>query len=170
MYCELHAKTNFSFLEGASHPDEIVRQAAEMGCRAVAITDRAGLAGIVRAHIAAKEAGIKLVIGAEIEPGDSLPVVLWATDRASYGRLCRLITRGRRRAEKGRCSLAFADVAEHAEGLLAGVIPRLQRPGELLPHLREYRALFGDRGYLLCELYFGPNDRRRREWLCELSR
>lgn len=170
MYCELHAKTNFSFLEGASHPDEIVRQAAEMGCRAVAITDRAGLAGIVRAHIAAKEAGIKLVIGAEIEPEDSPPIVLWATDRASYGRLCRLITLGRRRAEKGRCSLSFADVAEHAEGLLAGVIPRARRPDALLSRLQEYRALFGDRGYLLCELYFGSNDRRRREWLCELSR
>ncbi|GAB4139645.1 MAG: hypothetical protein Kow0040_27860 [Thermogutta sp.] len=170
MYCELHAKTNFSFLEGASHPDELVRQAAEIGCRAVAITDRAGLAGIVRAHIAAKEVGIKLVIGAEIEPDDSLPVVLWATDRASYGRLCRLITLGRRRAEKGRCVLSFADVAEHAEGLLAGVIPRLQGPGALLPRLREYRDLFGDRGYLLCELYFGSNDRRRREWLHELSR
>lgn len=170
MYCELHAKTNFSFLEGASHPDELVRRAAEIGCPAVALTDRASLAGVVRAHIAAKEVGIKLVIGAEIEPEDSLPVVLWATDRASYGRLCRLITLGRRRAEKGRCTLSFADVAEHAEGLLAGVIPRLQRPDAVLPRLREYRDLFGDRGYLLCELYFGPNDRRRREWLHELSR
>ncbi len=170
MYCELHAKTNFPFLEGASHPDELVRRAAEIGCHAVAITDRASLAGIVRAHIAAKEVGIKLVVGAEVEPKDSLSVVLWASDRASYGRLCRLITVGRRRAEKGCCTLSFADLADHAEGLLAGVIPRLQRPDALLPRLREYRDLFGDRGYLLCELYFGPNDRRRLEWLRELSR
>ncbi len=81
-YAELHAKTNFSFLEGASHPDELVRRAAELGYYALAITDRNSLAGVVRAHGAAKEAGLKLIIGAEITPDDAPPVVLWATDRA----------------------------------------------------------------------------------------
>ncbi len=121
-YAELHAKTNFSFLEGASHPDELVGRAAELGYAALAITDRNSLAGVVRAHQAAKEAGLKLLVGAEITPEDAPPVVLWATDRAAYGRLARLITRGRRRAEKGQCSLTLDNVAEHAAGLLAGVI------------------------------------------------
>src|SRR6185503_5688932 len=120
-YAELHCKTNFSFLEGASHPDELVRQAAELGYRALAVTDRNSLAGVVRAHIAAKEVGLPLVIGAEITPVDAPPVVLCATDRASYGRLCRLITRGRRQAEKGECLLTVADVAEFAVGLVAGI-------------------------------------------------
>ncbi len=118
-YAELHAKTNFSFLEGASHPDELVRRAAELEYVALAVTDRNSLAGVVRAHGAAKDLGLKLLIGAEITPHDAPPVVLLATDRAAYGRLARLITRGRRRAEKGACRLSFDDVAEHAEGLIA---------------------------------------------------
>ena len=122
-YAELHAKTNFSFLEGASHPDEIVGRAAELGYAALAITDCNSLAGVVRAHVAAKEVGLKLLIGAEIAPEDAPPVVLLATDRAAYGRLASLITRGRRRAEKGECCLTFQDIAESAEGLLACVIP-----------------------------------------------
>ena len=79
MYAELHGKTNFSFLEGASHPDELVCRAAELGYRALAVTDRNSLAGVVRAHGAAKEEGLKLIIGAEITPDDAPPVVLWAT-------------------------------------------------------------------------------------------
>jgi len=121
-YAELHAKTNFSFLEGASHPDELVERAAELGYAALAITDRNSLAGVVRAHVAAKDTGLKLLVGAEITPEDAPPVVLLPTDRAAYGRLASLITRGRRRAEKGECSLTFADVAEMSEGILACVL------------------------------------------------
>ncbi|MFO0897238.1 MAG: error-prone DNA polymerase [Pirellulales bacterium] len=121
-YAELHAKSNFSFLEGAAHPDELAEQAAVLGYQALAITDRASLAGVVRAHGAAKPLGLKLLIGAELHPVDAPPVVVWATDRAAYGRLARLITVGRRRAAKGECHLLFADIAEHAEGLLAGVM------------------------------------------------
>src|SRR3990172_7844066 len=130
-YAELHAKSNFSFLEGASHADELVRQAAELGYCALAVTDRNSLAGVVRAHIAAKEAGLPLVIGAEITPTDAPPVVLWATDRAAYGRLCRLITRGRRRAPKG--------VLAHA-GRRRGVCGGFARGGG------EWRARFSERG------------------------
>ncbi|MAT68608.1 MAG: error-prone DNA polymerase [Planctomycetaceae bacterium] len=122
-YAELHCYTNFSFLEGASHADELVAAAAELGYRALAVTDRNTLAGVVRAHVAAKEAGLKLLVGAEITPVDAPPVVLWAADRAGYGRLSRLITVGRRRAAKGACELTLADVAEHAAGLVAGVLP-----------------------------------------------
>src|SRR4051812_33441553 len=120
-YAELHCKTNFSFLEGVSHSDELVVRANELGYAALAITDRESLAGVVRAHTAAKEAGLKLIIGAEVYPTDAAPAVLWATDRKSYGRLSRLLTIGRRRAEKGKCQLTIADIAEHAEGLVVGV-------------------------------------------------
>ena len=121
-YAELHCKTNFSFLEGASHPDELVARAIELDYTALAITDRNSLAGVVRAYSAAKETSFKLIVGAEITPIDAPPVVLWATDRKAYGRLARLITVGRRAAPKGACRLTFDEIAAHAEGLLAGVV------------------------------------------------
>ena len=121
-YAELHCRTNFSFLEGASHPDELVQTAVGLGYRALAITDRNSLAGVVRAHVAAKAAGLKLLIGAEVTPVDAPPAVLLATDRAAYGRLCRLLTRGRRNAPKGECRLTLDDLADHAGGLLACVV------------------------------------------------
>src|SRR5262249_38265699 len=111
----------FSFLEGASHADELVTRAKELRYAALAVTDRESLAGVVRAHMAAKETGLKLLIGAEIHPTDAAPVVLWAIDRKSYGRLSRLLTVGRRRAEKGECRLTLEDIAQHAEGVIAGV-------------------------------------------------
>src|SRR5262249_7755986 len=117
-YAELHAKTNFSFLEGASHPDELVAHAAELGYGALAVADRDSLAGVVRAHTAAKSVGLKLLIGAEVHPQDAPAVVLLATNRAAYGRLARLLSTGRRRAPKGQCELRLDDVAEHAAGLL----------------------------------------------------
>ena len=113
-------------------PTNWSRRAAELGYAALAVTDRNSLAGVVRAHAAAKDAGLKLLVGAEITPDDAPPLVLLATDRAAYGRLARLITRGRRRAEKGECRLRFDDVAECAEGLIAGVLTTgsLSRAGE----------------------------------------
>src|SRR5437773_1789847 len=119
-YAELRCRTNFTFLEGASHPDELVARAAELGHAALAVTDRNSLAGVVRAHVAAKEVGLRLIVGAEITPSDAPPVLLWATDRAAYGRLARLLTLGRRAAPKGECYLTFDDIAAHAGGLLAG--------------------------------------------------
>ena len=184
MYSELHCRTNFSFLEGASHPDELVNRATELGYHALAITDRESLAGVVRAHVAAKATGLKLLIGAEITPCDAPPVILLAIDRAGYGRLSRLLTIGRRRAVKGACELQFADIAEHHAGLLAVVkvesgkrksgvkkpqIPdRKSQIANLDPFL--YREVFGDRCYWLAELHCGPNDALRlRRWV-ELSR
>lgn len=198
-YAELHAKTNFSFLEGASHPEELVRRAAELGYAALAITDRNSLAGVVRAHGEAKEAGVKLLVGAEITPDDASPVVLLAMDRRGYGRLARLITLGRRRAEKGQCQLNMADVADHAEGLIACVIGnangnaaggqtredlRAVRAGQETPMttprariasrpaidaLQIYREAFPGRCYLLAELDRGPDDRRRLATLEEYA-
>ena len=161
-YAELHCRTNFSFLEGASHPDELVAQAAALGYTALAITDRASLAGVVRAHVAAKEAGLKLIIGAQVEPQDAPPVLLWATDRTAYGRLSQLLTLGRRHAPKGECQLTFDDIARFADGLLAGV---LLRPTHSAPsliaeaELCSYREVFVDRCYAVAELHREQNDR-----------
>src|SRR5262245_12840961 len=160
-YFELHCKTNFSFLEGASHPDELVAEATRLGYAGMAVTDRNSLAGAVRAHVAARGAGLKLVIGAEITPTDAGPILLWAMDRGGYGRLCRLLTRGRRQAPKGQCRLAFADVAEHADGLLLGVLS--PSDGELPSDLPRWREVFLDRTYAVAELHRSPGDSRRLE-------
>src|SRR5262247_1179159 len=99
-YAELHCLTNFSFLRGASHPEELVARAAALGYAALALTDECSLAGAVRAHMAAKGLGLKLLVGTEIEVERSKFVFL-ATDRRAYGAICALITTGRRRAKKG---------------------------------------------------------------------
>jgi error-prone DNA polymerase len=174
-YAELHCLTNFSFLRGASHPAELVVRAAELGYAALAITDRNSLAGVVRAHLAARQHGLRLLIGAEITPEDAPPVVLLATDRAAYGRLARLITAGRLRVRKGACRLYFADVAEHAEGLLALVVPPMHPPdaGELATlqeRLGAYRAVFGNRTYLATALAYEWPDEERVALLSGLGR
>jgi len=120
-YAELTVTSNFTFLTGASHADELIGQAALLGYRAIAITDCNTLAGIVRGHVAAKEAGLPFVVGARlrfVEP-TGLSLFVYPTDRASYGRLCRLLTVGKRRAGKGECHLWLDDLADHCEGLLA---------------------------------------------------
>ena len=154
-----------------------MQRAAELGYRALAITDRNSLAGVVRAHAAAKEIGLKLLIGAEITPVDAPAAVLLATDRAAYGRLCRLITRGRMNAPKGECSLTFADMAEFAEGLIACVCLPSNTSPRRTPTAPEgfrwawdYRELFGDRCYLLAELHCGPNDRVILEQVRNIAR
>jgi error-prone DNA polymerase len=169
-YVELHCKTNFSFLEGASHPDELVNRAAQLGYRALAITDHNSLAGIVRAHVAAKSVGLKLLIGAEITPKDAPAVLLYALDLAGYGRLSRLITCGRRAAEKGECLLHFHDVAEHATGLLASmVLPAVPTPDDSR-QISRYREVFGDRCHLAIALHHGPDDDEELERLDRLAK
>jgi error-prone DNA polymerase len=179
-YAELRCKSNFSFLTGASHAEELVARAAELGHAALAITDLNTLAGVVRAHVAAKTVGLKLLIGAEITPEDAPPVLLYAPDLRAYSRLSQLITRGRRAAAKGECCLRFADVAEHAEGLLAaiigragGVSPRIlqKNPGADAPGSPlNYRDLFADRCYLAAALHQGPNDAVQLQRLASLAR
>jgi error-prone DNA polymerase len=109
-YAELHCLSNFTFLRGASHPHELVEQADALGYHALAITDECSVAGVVRAHMAAKNRPLRLIVGAEFRLTCGLKLVALARDRCGYGRLCRLITRGRRAADKGQYSLTRADL------------------------------------------------------------
>ncbi|HET9391442.1 MAG TPA: PHP domain-containing protein, partial [Steroidobacteraceae bacterium] len=113
-YAELHCLSNFSFLRGASHPQELVERAIELGYAALAITDECSVAGVVRAHVAARGRPLKLLIGAEFRLECGMKLVTLAIDREGYGRMCRLITRGRRAALKGTYSLKREDVEASA--------------------------------------------------------
>ena len=123
-YAELDVTTNFSFLRGASHPDELIYRAAELGHAAVAVTDINSLAGIVRAHMEAKKANIHLCIGSRLQFLDAPDVLVWAENKTGYTNLCRLLTAGKRRSEKGRCQLYLRELLEFSEGLLAAISPR----------------------------------------------
>ncbi len=122
-YAELHCVSNFTFLRGASHPEELVARASELGYAALAITDECSLAGIVRAHVEAKKRKLPLLIGSEFRLEDGLRFLLLATDRDSYGRLAALITTGRRSAAKGSYRLTRADLADGIQGCLAVWLP-----------------------------------------------
>src|SRR4029077_12009042 len=136
-YAELQVSSNFSFLRGASHPDELVQQAKLCGLTAIAITDRNSLAGIVRAHQAAKEAGIRLVVGVRLDLIDGTSLLAFPEDRPAYGRLTTLLTLGKRRAPKGQCHLDYADVIAHGEGLVIALLPPDNTDGASLGVPRE---------------------------------
>src|SRR5487761_1922601 len=119
MYAELHALSNYSFLRGASTPAELIAQAKQLGYRALALTDECSLAGIVRAHVAAREQGLPLIVGAEFRCVCGMKLVVLATSRTDYGALCRLISRARRAGAKGAYRLAREDLEESlAQSLL----------------------------------------------------
>jgi len=143
-------KSNFSFLEGASHPAELVEQAAALSLPSMALTDRDGVYGMVEAHMAAKNLGVRLIIGAQVtlQTAVSTPrhVVLLATTRAGYGELCQLISKGRLRSQKGSSQVTLDEAQAHNTGLLA-----LCPQPELLPKLHE---IFNDR-FMPCVLAIG---------------
>ena len=233
-YAELAVTSNYTFLTGASHPEELIEQAAALGYEAIALTDRNTVAGIVRAHVAAKDAGMQFIVGSRIaltvsescahtcdangdvspayspslsgrgsgggssahskemcvwtnhvpptpqpppsregERNHELSVLVYPTDLASYGRLCRLLTLGKRRAPKGECHLTLHDLLDHSDGLLAVVmLPDAALPGEqfwldVLAGLR--RTFDGDRLSLAVSRLYGERDRERCEQLAALS-
>ncbi|HYB99114.1 MAG TPA: error-prone DNA polymerase [Candidatus Limnocylindrales bacterium] len=118
-YAALWCKSNYSFLEGAGHPEELIEKAVELGLSSIAITDRDGVYGIVRAHLHARELGMRLIIGSEITVEDGTRIVLLCQDRDGYRNLCRLITAGRLRCEKGDSWVTWREVCAHAAGLVA---------------------------------------------------
>ena len=175
-YAELQVTTNYSFLRSGSHPKELVERAIELGHTAIGITDRNTLAGVVRAFAASCDGNkrnpdkIKLLVGSRLETRDGYSLLAYPTDLDAYKRLSRLLTAGNRRAAKGECDLAFDDLAAHADGILAIVLPP-RRPDD--PAFRErlgaLARLFGDRCYLAGTMLFRGDDARRLAQLDNLA-
>ena len=166
-YAELHCVSNFTFLRGASHPDELVARAAGLGYTALAMTDECSLAGVVRAHVAAKAHRLKLIVGAEFRLAGGPGIVLLASDRDAYGNLSELITTARRRSEKGSYSLQWDDLSAGLDGCLALLTPA-QPPS--LGHALRIAEYFPRRAWIAAELLCGPDDRKLLCELQELSR
>jgi DNA-directed DNA polymerase III PolC len=180
MYAELQVTTNYSFLRSGSHPGELALQALKLGHTAIGIADRNTLAGVVRAYAAIeeyyeefpapREERFKLLVGARLETRDGYSLLAYPTDLEAYKRLSRLLTVGNRRAAKGECDLTFDDLASHAEGILAIVLPP-RRPEEpaFRERLRALARLFGDRCYLAGTMLFRGDDARRLALLDNLA-
>lgn len=152
MYFPLWCKSNFSFLEGAAHPEELVETCEVMGIEGLALTDRDGVYGIVEAHVKARELGIHLIIGSELTIDDGSTIVLLAMDRRGYANLCALITRGRRRSAKGKSAVSWQEICQAAEGLIAlwgGESSLMVRSSEPAFMASDLRDAFGDRLYAL---------------------
>jgi error-prone DNA polymerase len=173
-YAELPCLSNFSFLRGASHPEELVERAKAQGYGALALTDECSLAGAVRAHLAARDAGLPLILGSELTLVDGTKLVLLAPDRAGYGDLCELLTRGRRRAQKGRYALARDDVAALGRGCLAlwlpSIDPRTEPDAAGLATGGFVAEAFRGNAWIGVELFAGAGDRLRLAQYAALSR
>ena len=165
-YAELHCLSNFTFLRGASHAGELITRAQALGYSALAITDECSFAGVVRAHVAAKQHGLKLIIGTEIQIDDGPKLVLLATNRESYGHISMLITRARMRAAKGCYRLTLADLEHNLDHCLALLIPDRQSDPE---HARYLARRFPQRAWIAVELLCGANDKTQLATLRELS-
>ena len=196
-YAELQCTSNFSFLRGASQPEELASQAKHLGLAALAVTDRNTLAGVVRAPGAAKDAGLQFVVGARLDilpsplageggaqrrmrglapstphpsradgaihllpqgekgKGGSFPLLAYPTTRAAYGALCRLLSLGQRRAEKGQCLITLDDVYSHAPGMIFALLP------DGIAHLAEIRQRLKAPLYLAVNHLYRGDDRAR---------
>ncbi len=157
-YAELHALSNFSFLRGASHPEELVARASLLGYTALAITDECTVSGVVRAHVAAKSTKLKLIIGSEFTLEDGGKLVLLAASRRGYARLCALITQARRRAVKGRYCLRMVDLAaQPMTDCLCVMLSQMAWPDDAL---RVLKACFPVALWIAVEQLKGADDMR----------
>ncbi|MGE5097020.1 MAG: PHP domain-containing protein, partial [Betaproteobacteria bacterium] len=163
-YAELHCLTSYSFLRGASSPEELVHRADELGYRALAITDECSVAGIVRAHVAAKDIGLKLIIGSEFTLVDGVKLVLLATSLRGYEQLCELVTLARRAAPKGEYRLRREDVPKDPEGIVALWVPGSAEQGHWI------RGHFPGNAWIAVELHRGADDEGRIAALEALGR
>jgi error-prone DNA polymerase len=174
-YTELQVTSNFSFLRGGSHPEELVQQALDFGYTKIAVTDRNTLAGVVRAYAAAKGKPINIIAGARLDLLDGPSLLAYPTDKDAYSRLSTLLTTGNLRAEKGDCHLYQADVFEHATGLRFIVIPPPVLAGNFdfdpvfRQQLQSYRAALGSSLYLGATRSYQGDDHKRLFRLSQLS-
>jgi error-prone DNA polymerase len=170
-YVELQAASNFSFLQGASHPGELMATAEGLGIEALGVCDRNSLAGVVRAWSAAQDRGIRPLTGCRLDFADGAPSLLcYPADREAYGRLTRLLTLGQRRARKGACELRWADFLDHAEGQLVLVIPPPRLDADFEARLHRIAGELGDAVWLAAARGYGPRDLQRLGRLSELAR
>jgi len=151
-YVPLHCKSHYSFLEGASHPEELLETVAALGLSSLSLTDRDGVYGVVRAHIKARELGVHLIIGSQITVADGSSIVLLVINRTGYANLCRLISTGRLRSPKGKSTVEWYEVCSHADGLVAlwgGEESLLVEEPDPLFVGRDLKDAFADRLYAL---------------------
>jgi len=169
-YAELHCISNFTFLRGASHPRELIKCAAELGYSALAITDECSVAGIVRAHVAARDEPIRFIVGSEFCLADDLKLILLPVNRQGYGQLCELITLGRRAAVKGRYELTRRDFEMGLEACLAIWIPgRCAGDALNFANAKWLSGCFPERSWMAVELLTDGNDRNQLAQLSRLS-
>ena len=175
MYTELQVTTNFSFLRGASHPEELVQQAHNLGYSSIAITDRNTFAGIVRAHVAARKLDMRIIPACMLELIDGPSLLAYPTNIDAYEELSTLLTLGNRRAEKGDCHLYKRDVFQHSKGSLFIVIPpddlneRFEYDGNFKFHLEQYRLAIGKQLYIAATRDYGGNDQKKLFRISELA-
>jgi error-prone DNA polymerase len=172
VYAELHTLSNFSFLRGASQPEELIAQAKRLDYRGLALTDECSLAGVVRAHVAAKQHGLPLIIGTEITCIDALKFVVLATDRASYGAMSRLISLARRASPKGSYALERNELENALDGCLIIWLPRADKASSQRQEQdgRWLRERFLGRLWIGVELLTGGFDVPRLELLATLGK
>ncbi len=159
-YAELIAASNFSFLRGASHPDEMVLTAKALGLSALAIADRNTCAGLVRAHKAAKEVGLRFLPAVRVVLQDGFEVIAYPKNRTGYGQLTRLLTIGNRRAVKGECHLSIEDILASRSELIWAAITPLKWDDQFIHHLQALASSFPNDVYLSLVPRFAGNDRR----------
>ncbi len=178
MYAELHCHSNFSFLDGASHPDDLVSRARELGLPALALTDHDGLYGLVKFRNAAQELGLAAITGAEMTLDGGSHLTLLVQDAAGYSNLCRLVSQAQLGHAKGQASLDPGLLKEHSQGLFClsgcrkGEVPRLVLAGrkeEATAAARRYRDIFGPRFYIELQNNLCPEDRHLCRGLAELA-
>ncbi|SEA23287.1 error-prone DNA polymerase [Arachidicoccus rhizosphaerae] len=174
-YAELNITSNFSFLRGGSHPEEMVQQAAELGYKAIAITDRNTLAGIVRAHVEAKKKGIRYIPACRLDLQDGPSLLAFPTNKAAYSNLSGLLTLGNLRTEKGQCLLYVTDVCSYKEGILFIMLPpdSLNQDFDFDPgfytSIEQYKQQFGDSLYIAAVRSYKGMDSKKMYRLHQLS-
>lgn len=174
-YTELQVTTNFSFLRGASHPEEFVEQAVALGYKEIAITDRNSFAGIVRAYSAAKKNGIRIIVGCRLDLLDGLSLLAYPTNKQAYSQLSTLLTLGNRRAGKGECHLYKQDVYQYSKDVKFIVIPPdklnslFEFDASFSSSLKEYHKAFGDNLYIATSRRYHGDDSKYLYRLSQLS-
>jgi error-prone DNA polymerase len=169
-YAELVSASNFSFLRGASHPEELIAAAQVQNLAAIALTDRNSLAGAVRAHQVAKVNNVRFIAGARLVLQDGIEIACLPTSRAAYGRLCQLLTAGNLRAAKAECHLALDDVLKFGEGqIFIGLPGAEESSNEFAGSLKTLVKRFPHSTYLGAALLFDGEDQRRLAKLALLS-